>query len=76
VPKITPISWKEFERIIIGAGCVYDHTEGDHRVYKRSDLRRPIVCPMDDDVPVFIIKNNMKTLGLSRDQYFQLLNNK
>jgi len=34
---------------------------------------RPIVIPDWPAVPVFIIKNNMRTAGMSRERYFQLL---
>ncbi len=76
MPKITPIPWQDFDHVLLKAGCYYDHTIGDHRIYKRSDLKRPIVIPQDDDVPVFIIKNNIKTLGISRDEYFSYLSEK
>jgi predicted RNA binding protein YcfA (HicA-like mRNA interferase family) len=46
---------------------------GDHRIYKRDDLTRPIVIPADDAIPVFIIRNNLRTLGLSREEYLKLL---
>ena len=75
MPKITPISWQDFERVLVKAGCCFDRQEGDHRIYKRDGLKRPIILPMDSDVPVFIIKNNLRTLNLSRDDYFKLLGN-
>jgi hypothetical protein len=34
---------------------------------------RPIVIPMYKEVPVFIIKNLLRTSGMSRDRYFALL---
>jgi hypothetical protein len=34
---------------------------------------RPIVIPTYDEVPVSIIKNNLKTAGISRDEFFALL---
>jgi predicted RNA binding protein YcfA (HicA-like mRNA interferase family) len=73
LPRITPISWKDFERILIKAGCEFDRQVGDHRIYKRKDLKRPIVVPADDPIPVFIIRNNMRTLGLGREEYFKYL---
>jgi len=48
---------------------------GDHRIYKRADLKRPIVIPADDELPVFIIRNNLRTLGLSHEEYLELLKN-
>lgn len=71
--RIIPIPWQDFERILIKAGCRFDRKEGDHRIYKRADLKRPIVFPADNNVPVFIIKNNLRTLNLSRQEYFELI---
>jgi hypothetical protein len=34
---------------------------------------RPIVIPDWPEVPVFIIKNNLRSGGLSREKYFKLL---
>jgi hypothetical protein len=55
------------------AGCKYDRIEGDHCIYKKDGLKRPIIFPMIKDIPVFIILNNLKTLGISREEYFKLL---
>ena len=34
---------------------------------------RPVVIPKYASIPVFIIKNNLRTGGISRDRYFELL---
>jgi len=54
-----------------GFHCV--RTEGDHSVYVKPGVARPVVIPDWDEVPVFIIKNNLRTAGLSREEYFALL---
>jgi predicted RNA binding protein YcfA (HicA-like mRNA interferase family) len=58
-----------FERA--GFTCV--RTEGDHFVLTKPGLPRPLVVPDADAVPVFVIRNNLRTAGLSRDEYFRLL---
>ena len=73
MPRITPIPWQDFERILLKTGCYFERQQGDHRIYKRGDLKRPIVIPADNDLPVFVIKNNLRTLGVSREVYFDLL---
>ena len=47
--------------------------EGSHRSYVKPGVARPVVIPTYKEVPVFIIRNNLKTAGLSRDDYFALL---
>ena len=47
--------------------------EGDHFVYTKKGVMRPVVIPDWPEVPVFIIKNNLRTAGISRQEYFSLL---
>lgn len=47
--------------------------EGDHFVFIKPGIVRPIVIPDWKEVPVFIIKNNIRTSGMSREEYFELL---
>jgi predicted RNA binding protein YcfA (HicA-like mRNA interferase family) len=46
---------------------------GSHRSYTRPGTSRPVVIPAYDEVPVAIVKNNLKTAGISRDEYLRLL---
>ena len=54
-------------------GCVYSHTEGDHKIYHFKGAKRAVVIPKYKDVPVFIIKNNMKTVGMDNNQFYKLV---
>jgi hypothetical protein len=36
--------------------------------------KRAVVIPEYDEIEVEIIKNNMRTVGMTREQYFELLN--
>ena len=74
MPRITPISAKKFMKILEKAGFTCVRIEGDHYVYTKVGILRPLVIPDWDEVPVFIIKNNLRTAGLSRDDYFTYLN--
>ena len=73
--RLGPIHWKVLERFVLHLGCRYLRTEGDHLFYGRHDLRRPVVFPRWHQVPVFIIKNNIKTLGISRERYLEIIHN-
>ncbi|MCP4764022.1 MAG: hypothetical protein GY870_19775 [archaeon] len=57
------------------AGCKYSRTKGDHLIYLYSGAIRPVVIPKYKEVPVFVIQNNMRVIGLSREKYFELLKN-
>ncbi len=73
MPRITPISWKKFEKFILYVGCIFDRQKGDHLIYKRSDLKRPVVFPKDKEVQVFIIRNNLRVLSINHEEYLEIL---
>jgi len=54
-------------------GCIYSRTRGDHMVYHYPGAVRPVVIPKYKEVPAFVIRNNMRTIGMTRDEYFALL---
>ena len=54
-------------------GFVFVRQEGSHRSYVRAGTARPVVIPTYDEVPVAVIKSNLKTANLNRDDYFHLL---
>ncbi len=74
MPKFTPTDWRTLERVFLAAGFQFARQEGSHRSYVKAGVARPVVIPVYSEVPVFIIRNNLKTAGLSRDDYFRLLN--
>lgn len=73
MPKIVPVDWRTLEAVFLRAGFEFKRQQGSHRAYGRAGVARPVVIPTYDEVPVFIIRNNLKTAGLSRDDYFRLL---
>ncbi len=54
-------------------GFTFDRQRGDHLIYTKPGVRRPLVIPMYREVPVFIIKNLLRTADMSRERYFDLL---
>jgi len=72
---IRPTTYQVQVKIFEAAGCQYVRTQGDHLVYSYPGALRPVVIPKHQEVPAFIIKNNMKVIGMTRDQYFQFLKN-
>ncbi|MBI2449914.1 MAG: type II toxin-antitoxin system HicA family toxin [Candidatus Nealsonbacteria bacterium] len=70
---LTPIHWKKFEKFILFIGCSFDREKGDHRIYWRENLKRPVVIPREEELPVFIIRNNLRILGVSPEEYLDIL---
>ncbi|MBI2502540.1 MAG: type II toxin-antitoxin system HicA family toxin [Candidatus Latescibacteria bacterium] len=73
MPRITPVGWKVLEKVFLAAGFQFARQEGSHRSYTKPGIARPVVIPVYDEVPVSIIRTNLKTAGVSRDEYFDLL---
>ena len=73
MPRFTPEHWRTLEAVFLAAGFRFDRQEGSHRSYLKAGVARPVVIPAYTEVPVFVIRNNLKTAGLTRAEYFALL---
>jgi predicted RNA binding protein YcfA (HicA-like mRNA interferase family) len=73
MPKISPIPARKLMKVFEKAGFSCVRIEGDHYVYTKEGVMRPIVIPDWREIPVFIIKNNLRSANISREEYFTLL---
>jgi predicted RNA binding protein YcfA (HicA-like mRNA interferase family) len=70
---MTPIHWKELEKVFLLEGFRFARQEGSHRSYVKEGISRPVIIPTYTEVSVSLIRNNLKTAGISRERYFRLL---
>ncbi|MFA6522342.1 MAG: type II toxin-antitoxin system HicA family toxin [Patescibacteria group bacterium] len=70
------VSWKKFEKFILAQGCVFKRTKGDHRVYTKVGIKRPVVVPRYTPLPAFIILNNLRVLGVTKEAFSEFLHKK
>ena len=77
MPRITPVDWRTLIKVFVFHGCEYKRKQGSHHVLTCPDARRAIVIPeydeIDAEIDAEIIKNNLRSAGISRDEYFDLL---
>ncbi len=73
MPRITPVHWKSLEKVFLAVGFRFARQKGSHRSYTKPGILRPVVIPTYDEVPVRIIRKNLQTAGIPRDEYFRLL---
>jgi len=66
MPKIVPIPASRLRKIFEKDGFKCVRIEGDHYVYTKQEVIRPIVVPNWPAIPVFVIRNNIRTAGISR----------
>jgi predicted RNA binding protein YcfA (HicA-like mRNA interferase family) len=73
MPRITPVHWHRLEKVLFAAGFRFVRQSGSHRPYAKEGFARPVIIPTWEEVPIAIIRNNLKTAGISREEYFRLL---
>jgi predicted RNA binding protein YcfA (HicA-like mRNA interferase family) len=62
------------ECIFLKDGFEFVRQKGDHKSYSKKGIARPVVIPTYKEIDTDIIKSNMRTAGMSREQYFKYLN--
>lgn len=73
MPRLTPIKRIKFEKFLVFVGCFFKRQKGDHLIYDRAGLKRPVVFTTDKEIPVFIIRNNLRTLGIPVEEYLKII---
>ena len=73
MPRIIPIHWRQLEKVFLAKGFTFARQEGSHRSYTRSGVLRPVVIPTYAEVPVSIIRSNLRTASISREEYLRLI---
>jgi len=73
LPQIVPVPFQTLVRVFETEGFTFSRQRGDHLIYTKLGIVRPLVIPAYKSVPIFIIKNLLRTSGMSRERYFELL---
>jgi len=70
------ISLKLFRKYLKYKGLKHIRSNSGHEVWCRSDLNRPVILQTHvDPIPEFVVKNNLRTLGVGRDDFIEFLKN-
>lgn len=73
--KIKPIHYRKLVKVFTKQGFILNRRRGSHLYLTKTGIKRPIVIPAYKQVPVFIILNNLRAAGISRQRYIELLKN-
>lgn len=66
------IPTKDFRKFVKGEGCIHERTKGSHETWARTGMLRPIIIQANlKEVPEFIVKNNLKTLGVTMEYFLK-----
>jgi len=71
--KLSPVSHKQLRKVFEADGFRLVREQGDHMVFAKQGVVRPVVIPRYDAVPVFIIKKSPLRRRVPR-AIFELLN--
>lgn len=75
--RLSNVSIAQFQAFLELVHCKYIHTKGGHEKWTRSDLNRPLIFQTHiNPIPEFIVKNNLRVLGYSKEEFFDILNDK
>lgn len=68
--KLSNISIAQFREFLFEIGCIRISIEGGHEKWHKNGCLRPIIIQTHiDPIPEFIIKNNLRSLGLTRKDF-------
>jgi predicted RNA binding protein YcfA (HicA-like mRNA interferase family) len=73
VKKLSNIKTADFRRFLVHLGLKKIRTAGDHEIWTRADLLRPVVIQDQIEIPEFIVKNNLRTIGVTRQEFVKYL---
>lgn len=75
--KLSNIPLKDFRKFLKNVGLERVKTgrvRGGHEKWIRNDLRRPVTIQTHiDSVPVFIVRQILRNLNISRKEFFEYL---
>jgi predicted RNA binding protein YcfA (HicA-like mRNA interferase family) len=52
---------------------MFERQEGSHRSYAKPGCLRPVIIPTYREIDPDIILSNMRSAGMTREEYFQYL---
>ena len=67
-------TWRELQKVCELAGYTPSRTKGDHLIMSKPGSPRPVVIKMDPKLSDDIVHSNRRTMGLTTDEFNDLLN--
>ena len=75
--KLSNISISQFREFLFDIGCNRISVEGGHEKWHKAGCLRPVIIQTHiDPIPEFIVKNNLRSLGLTRKDFIEWLKTK
>lgn len=72
--NLSNVSISEFRAIMLLLGLTKVRTKGGHEAWMKDGMTRPaIVQTHVDPVPEYVLRNNLRIIGISREEFLTLL---
>lgn len=73
-PRLTNIPLKDFRGFLEKAGLHPARVKGGHEAWSKRGMTRPIIVQTHiDPVPAFIVRQAIRALDLTNEDFFRLL---
>jgi predicted RNA binding protein YcfA (HicA-like mRNA interferase family) len=70
---VRPVSWQELYKVCLLLGCVESRQKGSHISMTRAGMARPVVIPRHKELSPDALRSCMRTLGIDRKEFEELL---
>ncbi len=68
--KLSNITLNEFREFLISQGLQKDRTKGGHEAWIKKGMTRPVIFQTHEEpIPIDVITNNLRTLGISKKDF-------
>ena len=71
--RMVPTNWEIQVKVFEKFGCIFKRQKGSHLIFRCPGAKRPVVIPKHKEVSISIIKANMKTVAMTQEKYFELI---
>lgn len=73
--RLSNITIDEFRAVLSSLGLSCNGRRGGHEKWSKEGMTRPIVFQTHiEPLPEFVVRNNIRNLGLSREDFIEILN--
>lgn len=72
--KLSNITITEFRQILTILGLEKDRTKGGHEAWSKEGMTRAVIFQTHKEpVPEFVVKNAIRDIGLTRQEFLDIL---
>lgn len=72
--SLSNISVAEFRSVLERLGLKKKRTKGGHEAWSKKGMTRPVILQTHvNPIPEFIVRNNLRNMGITKEQFLNVL---